>query len=59
MVIKLYGYDYTVSAVCISMVWMMLCKYSSGSAQRRDIAIKCNKTFSHKIWWKVVAEGKI
>jgi hypothetical protein len=50
MVIKLYGCDYTVAAARISMIWMMLCKYTGGSAQRRDIVIICNKTFYYKMW---------
>ena len=50
MIVKLYGCDYTVAAVCVSMIWMILCKYTGGSVQRRDIVIIGYKTFSHKKW---------
>ena len=59
MIVKLYGCDYTVVAVCVSVVWMMLCKYTDGSIQRRDIVIICYKTFSHKIWWKSSHRRKV
>ena len=50
MIIKLCGCDYTVAAVCVSMIWMILCRRAGDSVQRRDIVIICYKTFSHKIW---------
>ena len=52
MIIKLCGCDYTIAAVCVSMIWMVLCSHTSGSVQRRDIVIICYKIFSHKIWLK-------
>jgi hypothetical protein len=56
---KLCGCDYTVVAVCVSTIWMMLCKYTGGSIQRRDIVIIFIKPFHIKYGRKVVIEGKI
>jgi hypothetical protein len=43
MIIKLCGYDYTVAAICVNMVWMMLCQYTGGSVHRKVIVIICYK----------------
>jgi hypothetical protein len=59
MIITLCGCDYTVAAVCVSMIWMILYRHTSGSVQRRDIVIICKKTFPHKYGRKVVTERKI
>jgi hypothetical protein len=46
------GYHYTEVAVCINVVWVMLCGYTDSRAQRRKIITIWLKAYNYKILWK-------